>query len=242
MAYTPRASKEELERWYFAEKKSPEVIAKMFGVHGRTVRGWMEAHGIKRLGATHLVTSRKAPWNAKPRPPHVIEAARRVNTGRPSPSRGKGSVTFSCEACGTLVTDKPYRRKRTCSKSCRDQLNHLLRGEKHWNYNDGGISNTQRQRLWAQCLEWRQIVIKRDGKCAACGSPRKLRAHHLDSWAKHPEKRFDPTNGITMCHDHHWQFHRETSHKAATKEMFEEWIKRWKLPPSSTDSQPRTDR
>jgi hypothetical protein len=224
--YTPKTSKEELERWYLVEKKSPEEIAKMFGVHGKTVRNWMRHHGIDRLGPSHLVTGRKAPWNAKPKPKHVIEALRKANIGREPHNKNSGRIAFSCEVCGTDVFDKPYRKKHTCSKSCRDKMMALRRGELHWNYTDGGTASNQRQRLWAQTQEWRKGVLSRDRVCVSCGSTKRLHAHHLDGWAKHPERRFDPDNGITLCHDCHWRFHREASHKNATREMFEQWIKR----------------
>ncbi len=219
LAYTPKASKEELEHWYFVEKKSPEVIARMFGCHPRSVRAWMYQYGIELLGAAHLITGRKAPWSTGPKPPHVIEAARRANTGRPSPTKGSGDVKFECTVCGKTVSDKPYRRKKFCSKECRGKAH----GADHWNYR--GAADTQRKRLYAQALTWRRKIISRDKKCACCGSTERLRAHHLDSWSKHPEKRFDLDNGATLCHDCHWEFHRATSHKNATKAMYDVWIR-----------------
>jgi len=228
MAYIPKASKEELVKWYFDEKKSPEIIARMFGCHPRSVRAWMYQYGLKLRGAAHLVTGRKAPWNKKPKPSHVIEALRLANTGRAPSNKGNGDAVFQCEICGTEVVDKPYRRSRFCSKDCRGQA----RGETHWNYK--GAADTQRKRLYADALEWRAKIIRRDKKCLSCGSTNRLHAHHLDSWSKHPERRFAVDNGATLCHDCHWAFHRQTSHKDATKAMFDVWIRTSKYQPAST--------
>lgn len=58
---------------------------------------------------------------------------------------------------------------------------------------------------------WRESVFKRDNfECQRCGDDRggNLNAHHLDGWDKHPEKRLDIDNGITLCEDCHIEFHR----------------------------------
>jgi len=220
-----KPTKDELTKLYINDKISPEKIGEMYDRSGRTVREWMDAYGINRLGPSHLMSGKPAPWNAKPKPAHVIEAMRQANIGRIPHNKGNGAATFTCEACGTVVTDKPYRRRRTCSASCRS----ALRGAGHWNYRDGGVAKTQRERYWAECREWRIKVLERDGyKCLACGTNKRLVAHHLDGWANNPELRFDVGNGATMCHDCHWTFHRDTSHKNATRDMFSSWLKKRK--------------
>ncbi len=49
--------------------------------------------------------------------------------------------------------------------------------------------------------EWRRLVFKRDDfTCQVCGERgASLHAHHLRSWAKHPETRFEVSNGLTVC-------------------------------------------
>lgn len=52
--------------------------------------------------------------------------------------------------------------------------------------------------------EWRQAVYQRDGFCCQeCGSKGPLNAHHIKSWARYPELRFNIDNGITLCVDCH---------------------------------------
>lgn len=234
MAYTPKASKAELETLYFEHKQSPEKIAQIYKCHPRSIRAWMYQYGIKLLGSAHLVTGKPAPWNKKPKPPHVLDALRRASVGREPANKGRGDVTFICEVCGISVTDKPYRRKRTCSKACKDQLSHVHRGSTHWNYT-GAEPSTQRRRLWADAREWRVKILTRDGyKCVACGSNKRPVAHHIDGWAGNAPLRLDTNNGATLCHDCHWDFHRKYSHKKATRSMFEHWLKMLKSPPAST--------
>lgn len=40
--------------------------------------------------------------------------------------------------------------------------------------------------------------------CAVCGSKEKLEVHHVDPFHLNPEKELDPTNLITLCHEHHF--------------------------------------
>lgn len=56
--------------------------------------------------------------------------------------------------------------------------------------------------------EWRRAVFTRDDyTCRSCGERGGvLHAHHVRSWAKHPEARYDVTNGVTLheaCHREH---------------------------------------
>lgn len=61
-----------------------------------------------------------------------------------------------------------------------------------------------------QYLEWRNQVFHRDGfTCQKCGKVGgKLNAHHIKTFAGHPESRFDIDNGITLCEKCHKEVHR----------------------------------
>ena len=121
-----RPSKQILEDLYINERKSPEAIGGIYGVSGRTIRSWMKNCEIERQGPSHLRTGKSAFWNKGARPPHVIEAARKANTGKIPHNKGKGNLSFKCEVCGTDVEDKPYRRKRTCSEKCKREMMQAL--------------------------------------------------------------------------------------------------------------------
>lgn len=74
---------------------------------------------------------------------------------------------------------------------------------------DGKIYAGSRWRInLPEYKEWRNAVFKRDGyKCQECGGGRNIQAHHIKSWAKHPESRFDVDNGVTLCIDCHANQH-----------------------------------
>lgn len=52
----------------------------------------------------------------------------------------------------------------------------------------------------------RANTLKRDGftcKWPNCGSRKRLRVHHIRTWANHPSLRFVLNNLITLCKYHH---------------------------------------
>lgn len=79
----------------------------------------------------------------------------------------------------------------------------------------GGVT-PERQRLYKQG-GWREFtkqIFARDGYvCQRCkqgisgNKKRSGAAHHIKSWAGHPELRFDPTNVITLCRKCHLWVH-----------------------------------
>ena len=76
----------------------------------------------------------------------------------------------------------------------------------------GGITpENQRLRGSELYARWRIAVFRRDEfKCRVCGrTGGKLQAHHLKSWALHPELRFSVDNGVTA----HKHCHKEVLHE-----------------------------
>lgn len=54
--------------------------------------------------------------------------------------------------------------------------------------------------------KWRLNIYKRDNfKCQwpSCTFKKKLHAHHIYTWAKFPNLRFNIDNGISLCKIHH---------------------------------------
>jgi 5-methylcytosine-specific restriction endonuclease McrA len=220
-------TKEVLYDLYMNQKMSPEKIGEEVSCTGRNIRYKLRRFGILALGPGHLRKGKSATWCVGvKRSPETNEKNRLAHLGTIPPNKGVGSVGFVCEVCGKEVFDKPYRRKRTCSKACKDRLSALHRGEDHWNYKGDEAGYVQRKRLWAEYKEWRRDVLKRDNytcqKCQKYGG--RLTAHHLNNWAEYPDQRFDLDNGVTLCWSCHWTFHRTYGHKHTTKEMFLEWL------------------
>lgn len=128
------------------------------------------------------------------------------------------------------VRNKNINWRKNASKSAKQSYKN---GRKVWNY--GKIINpnlTEQERLDKRSLigyrEWIKKIFQRDnytcqitGKCGG-----KLSAHHLYSWNKYPEKRFDINNGITISRLLHKEFHDLYGRGNNTPEQFEDYKKK----------------
>lgn len=73
----------------------------------------------------------------------------------------------------------------------------------------GGIATLQNSlRQTAVYKEWRKQVYEKDSfACQHCGTNVDLHAHHIKSFAKHPDLRYEVSNGITVCRGCHSNIH-----------------------------------
>ena len=71
----------------------------------------------------------------------------------------------------------------------------------------GTTKEHKRLRSTQDFREWRRAVFARDAyTCQSCGLiGGTLHPHHLQSFAQHPELRFDVANGQTLCERCHRQ-------------------------------------
>jgi len=80
-----------------------------------------------------------------------------------------------------------------------------MKGEKHWNWQGGITSVNTKIRRSLEYKKWRMAVLIRDNfACQFC----RIRgvyliAHHIKSFAKYSELRFDINNGVTLCENCH---------------------------------------
>lgn len=78
---------------------------------------------------------------------------------------------------------------------------------------------------------WRKMVYEKDNyTCQCCGQRGgKLNAHHIKDFAQYVELRYDTSNGITLCENHHdsnikGSFHNTYGTHYKTPEELEEYI------------------
>lgn len=100
-------------------------------------------------------------------------------------------------------------------------------GENHYKYN---FNLTDEDRLKrdmqnGEIRKWRNKVYQKDDytcvKCNEVGG--KLNAHHLNSWDKFVDERFNVKNGVTLCEDCHRSFHKKYGYGHNTIKQFEEY-------------------
>lgn len=133
------------------------------------------------------------PWNkGKKHSKEHVEKVRQALKGKKKPS-------FSSEHIEKLRISHLGKKQ---SLSTRLRRSENMKGEKHWNWK-GGIAKNKRGDMAYK--EWRTKVFTRDNwTCQTC---RKrgcyLEPHHIKSFAKYPELRYEIENGVTLCLDCH---------------------------------------
>lgn len=157
---------------------------------------------------------------ANTNPYQAIEAVR----GRAAHSK----LMFQCLYCGhiELLPQSIITRrggKKYCSWKCRQEA---MRGENAPNYGGGSKMTKEQNPMWrggtsfmrqgremmAEQAKWRRLVFCRDKYiCQRCGynKGKKLNAHHKASWSEYPDKRFELSNGVTLCKECHDWVHSE---------------------------------
>lgn len=89
--------------------------------------------------------------------------------------------------------------------------------EKEWND----------RRYNREIKDWRKAVYTRDGYiCQIClkSNVGKINAHHLNSFHYCINERYSIDNGITLCNNHHKEFHNLYGNINNTKEQFFEYM------------------
>ena len=163
--------------------------------------------------------SNKKPLSEKTKK-KISEAHKGKRCGNKNPSWKGGKP--KCEICGkTLAT----WRGNLCKKCFleRDQ-----KGSKNPNWRDD-ISidikeKNKKDRKNILARRWRANILEMfNYKCDICGSTKKLHAHHLYNWADFEDLRYDLKNGVILCQDCHFSFHKEYGKRNNTKEQYIEF-------------------
>lgn len=117
-------------------------------------------------------------------------------------------IFFKHNTCGTVFKKIPEtfligRRCPKCGLERRSKENHYK-----YNPNLTQEDRAKRDMFKGKIKKWRNKVFARDNyKCRKCSKKGKLNAHHIMSWDKNINERFDVDNGVTLCEECHKSFH-----------------------------------
>ena len=148
---------------------------------------------------------------------------------KPIWNKGKKRPQFSDEWKRKMSLSKVGNKNRlgvphsieTRKKICRG----LLNSKRFKNKVRISSKNERISKSIEYCL-WREAVFARDGytcqKCKQWGG--KLRSHHIQNFAKYSEIRFAIDNGITLCQNCHFVFHKIYGKYNNTKKQIDEFI------------------
>lgn len=97
----------------------------------------------------------------------------------------------------------------------------------HYNHELTDEAREFDRRLDPEERAWRIEVFQRDNfTCQKCGiiNRSSLNAHHKDAHHWCVERRYDTTNGATLCVGCHKEFHTMFGYRNNTEEQFDEWL------------------
>lgn len=138
-------------------------------------------------------------------------------------NRNRSLWKYKCLLCGTIKSSVEETINRGDVVSCGKCKPH---GKNHPRYNENFDRYNRRDSI--ECKNWAKEIYKLDNyKCICCGNKKSLNAHHLDAWSEFPDKRFEISNGVTLCSDIdgcHKKFHDEYGYGKNTVEQFEDFI------------------
>ncbi len=127
-------------------------------------------------------------------------------------SRAKAAEGISRASKGKRLSEEHKRKIGEGSKraGCKPPSNPHLVGSSHPRWQGGHSSIRSVDRTNPLYIAFRGAVLLRDAwTCQDCGKRGgKLEVHHVKAWGPHPELRYEPSNGITLCRPCHKARHR----------------------------------
>ena len=131
--------------------------------------------------------------------------------------------------CGNVFTIRADTLTKKSQKGC--GCDHEGKdGADNPAWRGGTTINTRKGKAHAK---WVRSVLEEDNfscqKCGCYGGNNKFNAHHLKSYSKHKDIRWEIDNGVTLCVNCHINFHKTYGYNDFTPENYFEYIKQEKI-------------
>jgi predicted restriction endonuclease len=149
-------------------------------------------------------------------PATAVDKMRKAKEGRTLPSAHRLHISTGAQRRTLTDEGRARLRERRHSAETRQKIADSQSGEKSAAWKGGRSTPIQIAR--AHLKYWRKQVLARDGHrcqregCGATesrGKRKGLHAHHIKSFIGFPELRYEVSNGITLCLDHHIEADRQ---------------------------------
>jgi hypothetical protein len=106
------------------------------------------------------------------------------------------------KSCGCLIIDTARKLKSSLIGKLNPRWRYDLTDE------DREVNKLRIYNKNFELIQWRKLVFQRDNfVCNICGKNGGVNAHHKDSWDLSKDRRYDLSNGITLCRSCHKKFH-----------------------------------
>jgi len=214
-------SDEELKRLY--ERLSTAAIGELLGWDAETIRKRLKKLGatMRRRGSVRTFTPSREELEAEYQNHSMRQIAEKYGVGETvvwKRLKEFGIKLHDYENGGHRL--KPGRifsleHRRNISLSMRGKVGPLNR-----NWKGGKTAENIRLRGSIEYREWKAAALLLRGYkcqdcgvrdrtvCECCGTQVVLHVHHVESFAKFPERRFDPHNSEVLCPKCHRSRHR----------------------------------
>lgn len=145
----------------------------------------------------------------------------------------KEKLPYIC-SCGNRseIAFAKFQSGQRCSGCKGSRISEKISGPNNYMWNPNLTKEDRvKERKIEGYVEWRRSVFERDGySCVVCGVGGRMNAHHIESYARVPEKRLDIDNGVTLCVDCHREYHKKILHNDATEDSFHFFIGEYREP------------
>ncbi len=202
-----------LKEQYIDKKRSTTSIREELGIGTHQILRYLKMFNIKIRSKSDSV---KISWKNSDESRHKIASENAIKNLK---DRTK---------LKQIMQTEEYKEKQRISKTGSKNGMYGVRGKDNPLYNESiPIEERINRRILPEYRIWRESVYNRDKYiCQCCGynKGKILVAHHLNSYMKYKEDRFDVNNGITLCEECHKKFHSMYGYGNNTREQFNDFI------------------